>query len=36
LPFTVMVGPGGEILDAKVGAYSESDIEAKLRAFTRN
>jgi len=36
LPFTVMVGPAGEILDAKVGAYSEGDIEAKLRAFTPN
>ena len=33
LPFTVMVGPAGDILDAKVGAYSETEVEAKLRAF---
>ena len=30
LPFTVIVGPGGEILDAKVGAYSETQIDAKI------
>jgi thiol-disulfide isomerase/thioredoxin len=33
LPFTVIVGPAGEILDAKVGAYSEKEIEAKLQVF---
>lgn len=36
LPFTVIVSPAGEILDAKVGAYSERDVEAKLQAFARN
>ena len=30
LPFTVVVGPGGEILDRKVGAYSEAEIEQKI------
>jgi thiol-disulfide isomerase/thioredoxin len=34
LPFTVIVGPAGEIVDAKVGAYSEADIERKIAAFT--
>ena len=33
LPFTVIVGPAGEILDAKVGAYSEGQIDAKLAQF---
>ena len=33
LPFTVIVGPAGDIRDAKVGAYSEAEIEAKVRAF---
>ena len=33
LPFTVLVGPAGEILDAKVGAYSEGEIANKLAAF---
>ena len=33
LPFTVIVSPAGKILDAKVGAYSEPEIEAKVGAF---
>ena len=33
LPFTVLVGPAGEVLDSKVGAYSEAEIERKIQAF---
>ena len=33
LPFKVIVGPAGEILDAKVGAYSEADMERKIAVF---
>ena len=33
LPFTVIVGPAGEILDSKVGAYSEREMEQKIAVF---
>jgi thiol-disulfide isomerase/thioredoxin len=33
LPFTVIVGPTGEILDTKVGAYSEREIDQKIAVF---
>lgn len=33
LPFTVIIGPAGEVLDAKVGAYSEREIEQKIAAW---
>ena len=36
LPFTVLVSPSGEVLDAKVGAYSEREIEEKLARFSGN
>ena len=33
LPFTVLVSPTGEILDRKVGAYSEAEVEQKVAAM---
>ena len=33
LPFTVILGPTGETLDVKVGAYSEAEIERKIDSF---
>ena len=33
LPHTAIVGPSGEVLDTKVGPYSETELEAKLSAF---
>ncbi|HUP28706.1 MAG TPA: TlpA disulfide reductase family protein [Usitatibacter sp.] len=35
LPHTVILGPGGEVLDVRVGAYSEPELEARLGTFTR-
>jgi thiol-disulfide isomerase/thioredoxin len=33
LPFTVMIAPDGRVLSAKVGPYTEADLEAKLSAI---
>lgn len=30
LPFTVLIGPGGEVLERKVGAYNEADLAQRL------
>ena len=35
LPHTVILGPGGEILDVRVGPYSESELDARLAGFAR-
>lgn len=33
LPHTVLVGPGGEVLETRVGPYSEAMLEERLRVF---
>jgi len=35
LPHTVILGPGGEVLDMRVGPYSESELDARLATFAR-
>lgn len=35
LPHSVLIGPGGEVLDVKVGAYKEPELEALLGRFAR-
>jgi thiol-disulfide isomerase/thioredoxin len=35
LPHTAILGPGGEVLDVRVGPYSEADLEARLAVFAR-
>lgn len=34
LPHTVIFGPAGEVLDMKVGPYTEAELEARLAAFS--
>jgi thiol-disulfide isomerase/thioredoxin len=34
LPHTVILGPQGQVLDQRVGPYTEADLEARLTAFT--
>lgn len=34
LPHTVILGPQGQVLDQRVGPYTETDLEARLTAFT--
>ena len=33
LPFTALIGSAGEVLEQRVGAYTESDLEERLRKF---
>jgi hypothetical protein len=33
LPHTAIIGPSGEVLETKVGPYSEKDLEQRLSAF---
>ena len=35
LPHTVILGPGGEVLDVRVGAYDEAALDARLSTFAR-
>lgn len=34
LPHTVIIAPGGEILETRVGPYTEAELEQRLAAFT--
>jgi thiol-disulfide isomerase/thioredoxin len=34
LPHTVILGPGGAVLDMRVGPYSEAELETRLTAFS--
>ena len=34
LPHTALIGPSGEVLETKVGPYSEKDLELRLAAFS--
>ena len=34
LPHTVLISPSGEVLETRVGPYTESDLEARLSAFS--
>ena len=36
LPHTVILGPRGEVLEVRVGPYSEAQMDARLAAFTGN
>ena len=36
LPHTVIMGPRGDVLEARVGPYSEAEMEGRLTAFTAN
>ena len=36
LPHTALIGPTGEVLETKVGPYSESELEQRLAAFAPN
>jgi thiol-disulfide isomerase/thioredoxin len=33
LPHTALIGPGGEVLETRVGPYTEKDLEARLAAL---
>jgi hypothetical protein len=33
LPHTAVIGPSGEVLDVRVGPYSEAQMEERLAAF---
>ena len=35
LPHTVILGPGGEVLEVRVGAYNEAELEDRLSRFAR-
>ena len=35
LPHTAILGPDGEVLESRVGPYSEADLELRLTAFSR-
>lgn len=34
LPHTVLLGPSGEVLEQRVGPYTEADLESRLSLFT--
>ena len=36
LPHTVIIGPAGEVLEQRVGPYTELELDGRLRVFTRN
>ena len=35
LPHSVLIGPGGEVLETKVGAYKEAELDALLARYAR-
>ena len=36
LPYTVMLDPGGRLLEVRVGPYTEAELEQRLQAFAAN
>lgn len=36
LPHTVLLGPGGQVLEQRVGPYTEEELERRLEAFSPN
>jgi hypothetical protein len=34
LPHTVIIGPSGEVLEQRVGPYTEDELDARLQRFS--